>query len=169
MFPQRRRGCYYSVYLLVGQWHIAGEQIMTRFIEMEMNALWVVQSGALHGEEPHRRLACRPDWNISGLCIAVHIAGLRTPLVYKMLQSVRVSLKQQQQHKQHLFVRAHAVRMHASGWMVAGKEESSLFTAASLNQQIQETSWVGPDSKTTLYVQVARIAHRKSYIAHPFL
>lgn len=37
-FPQRLLRCYSSIYLIVVHWHITGEEIMTRFIEMETNA-----------------------------------------------------------------------------------------------------------------------------------
>lgn len=50
-FPQSYLTCYYSIYLLVVRWHITGEEIMTRFIEMEMNA-----PSSLHGwsSQEHR-------------------------------------------------------------------------------------------------------------------
>ena len=58
--------------------------------ECTLSSPWVVSSGELHGEEPHRQLTCTPDGR--SMVYTLHTAGLKISLMYIMLHSVCMSL-----------------------------------------------------------------------------
>lgn len=98
---------------------------MTRFIEMKTNAPsprhgWSRREHYTRREEPHRQLACKPDW--TSLVYASHTAGLKTSFMCKIAAERAHVLKQ---GRVHVFV------AERRGW------DHSVFTAASLNRQDQ--------------------------------